>query len=513
MIANGPHETMTGTMFCGACDASIPASARVCPACAARQGPPAAAPAKRKPLLVCNGEDEDPPAEPSRRKARPTPPSPDVATTASRSRPVVTAPRFSSGRPVPPRSPGAAELAGELAERLRTPGVVAATQVAATALVTCILVGALTAIASPDATLVGAPHRDEGIVIEAVRTAVATTLAMLGGADAFKLLPMVFAAAPLLGAALGARIAAPALAGMTTRDAVAWSASGAIVFAAGMVILALVANSQPAAGPAALDFSIWSVLLNSLLLGGAGAGAGALRAAPLVAPDRRRLALPPVLSRALRISVPSLVGLTALVAVAGVVGFAHLKVQTLRGQQDGLAGRSATAGAVENVLFAPDRAVDSAGLALLARFKGRALPVDDDKRDELARSLDGGSGRIFDYSTALPIFVFLPEVLVLMGAALLAALYGGYGTARRAVATTQVAAVGWGALTGVVWAAALTLLRALAFGQSATGASVFANALAIGTLAGAAGGLLAFKPAGSGDTDHTQGGRSWLSRG
>ena len=89
-------------------------------------------------------------------------------------------------------------------------------------------------------------------MIEALRLAVATTLASVeapGASDAFKLLPMVFAAAPVLGATLGARIAAPSLAGMTTRDAVVWSAGGAGVFAVGMVVLALVANGQPRAVP------------------------------------------------------------------------------------------------------------------------------------------------------------------------------------------------------------------------------------------------------------------------
>ena len=57
--------------------------------------------------------------------------------------------------------------------------------------------------------------------------------------------------------------------------------------------------------------------------------------------------------------------------------------------------------------------------------------------------------------------MFLPELLILLGAALAAALYSGFATARRAAAPTQLLAVGWGALTGIVWAIALVILRAL----------------------------------------------------
>ena len=187
--------------------------------------------------------------------------------------------------------------------------------------------------------------------------------------------------------------------------------------------------------------------------------------------------------------------------MCAVVGFAHLEIQTIRGQQEALTSVRPKLGAeIENVLFVPDLGVDIAGLAVLAQFENSVLPVDDDEQDDLAAGLDGGRGRIFDYNAALPIFVFLPELLVLMGTMLVTALYGGFATARRALAGTQVLAAAWGALTGIVWAAALVLLRALAYGQSTTGASVFANALLIGTLAGAVGGFIAL-PAGSGGTD------------
>jgi len=190
--------------------------------------------------------------------------------------------------------------------------------------------------------------------------------------------------------------------------------------------------------------------------------------------------------------------LGALLAVSAVVGFLHVEVQAIRGQDQALqiAGRSELGTAFEEVLFLPDIAVNTAGLAVLAKFKGRALPVDDDQQSDLDKSLGSdGEGRIFDLSSSLPIYVFLPELLILLGAALLTALYAGYATARSAGGPNQLVSAGWGALTGIVWAIALAILRAMSFVPSTTGDSVFAGALLIGTLAGAAGGFLAFGPA------------------
>ena len=98
---------------------------------------------------------------------------------------------------------------------------------------------------------------------------------------------------------------------------------------------------------------------------------------------------------------------------------------------------------IENVLFLPDLGIDVAGLAVLGQFDNSVLPVDDDEQDDLAAGLDGGRGRIFDYNAALPIFVFLPELLILLGTMLVTALYAGFATARRALAGTQVLAAAW----------------------------------------------------------------------
>ena len=156
--------------------------------------------------------------------------------------------RYNVSRRMGRGTPGAGELAGELAERLRTPGVVAAATVGGIALLVCIAVGVVTAIASPDRTIIGYVHAGDGMVLEALRLAVATTLARIradGEGTDYQLLPLVFGLAPFLGGMLGARVAAPSLTGMSIRDALAWSAGGAVVFAIGMLTLALVANGQP----------------------------------------------------------------------------------------------------------------------------------------------------------------------------------------------------------------------------------------------------------------------------
>jgi hypothetical protein len=282
---------------------------------------------------------------------------------------------------------------------------------------------------------------------------------------------------------------------MSTREAVTWSAGGGVLFALGMMILALVANGQDAGF--GLKFAIGSVLFMSLLLAVVGAVIGAVRSAATLAPDRQAVVLPPAAVGSLRIVSTPLIGLGALLAVTAVIGFVHLEVQSIRGQQEALSVRTELGAAIENILLVPDIAVDVAGLALLAEFDESVLPVDDDEQEDLATNLDDeGNGRIFAYSGALPIYVFLPEMLILLAAALATGVYSGFATARRAAAPTQLIAVGWGALTGIVWAIALVILRALSFGASTLGDSVFAGALLIGTAAGAIGGLLAFRPVG-----------------
>lgn len=459
----GPGKTMSDTMFCGQCGRQVPAAAKFCLECGAPQEP------------------EPPPA-------------------------AVSPPRYVDG---PPRAaervervaPGAGELAGELAQRLQTPGAVAAAIVGGVALLTCLVVGLITAVVSPDRTLIGLPHAGDGVLTEALRMTVASTLAPVreaGGGEGFRLLPLIFGTAPFFGAAMGARAAAPSLTGMSARDAMAWSAGGAVIFAGVMLIVALAVNGQNGEQGPDLRFSIGSLLLLSVLLTGAGAAIGARHAARAVAPDRPGVQLSPVIAGPLRAAARSLVGLAALLAVTMLVGFVHVEVQSIRGQEQatGLV-RSNVGAAIETVLFVPDIGIETAGLAMFAQFNGRALPVDDEKRGKLLASLDDeGRGRIFDYSGALPAYVFVPELLILMGAVLVCALYAGFAMARTARPQTQLIAAGWGALTGVVWALVLAILRALAFGQTTIGDSVFANALLIGAVTGAAGGVLAFRPVG-----------------
>lgn len=460
----GPGKTMSETMFCGQCGTQVPAAAKFC--------------------LDC-GEPQQPEPEPV--PAAAPPPS------------IGALPR--AAERVERVAPGAGELAGELAQRLQTPGAVAAAVVGGVALLTCLVVGLFAAVASPDRTVIGAFHAGDGVLTEALRLTVATTLApvkVAGGSESFRLLPLIFGIAPFLGGVIGARVAAPSLTGMSVRDAMAWSAAGAVVFACVMLIIALAVNGQGGEQLLDLKFSIGSLLLLSVLLTGAGAAIGARHAARTVAPDRPGVQLSPVLAAPLRIAAKSLVGLAALLAVTMLVGFAHVEVQSIRGQQQAVGSvRSNLGAAIETVLFAPDIGIETAGLALFARFDKSALPVDDEKAGKLTASLDDeGRGRIFDYSGALPAYVFVPELLILMGAVLISALYCGFAMARTAVPRTGLIAAGWGALTGVVWAFALVILRSLAFGQTTVGDSVFVNALLIGAATGAIGGFLAFRPMG-----------------
>ena len=563
---------MSDTVFCGACGAKLPESAKFCHACGAPQDPvPAADERESVPVageresvpvageresvpvageqesVAVAGEQESVAAAGEQKgssAAAPTASKPGVQAAPADAPSPAQRSLWGSGRggqdPLPPSSsgdpakaaaspqgplsrsewppppspgaadprahraaPGASELAGELAERLGTPGVIAAATVGAIALLVCLGVGLVTAIASPDRTIIGYLHGSDGAVLEVLRLTIATTLAGIRGGDQapdVQLLPLIFGLAPFLGGMLGARTAAPKLTGMSVRDALAWSAGGAVVFAIGMLILALVANGQRSASGFELDFTIATVLIMSLLLVGAGATFGAWRAGRRLAPDRLLPEAPASVTGPARTVATPLLGLAALLAVTTVVGFVHTEVQTLRGQDDAVTSARSDAGAaIENLLFIPDLGIDAAGLALFGEFDDSVLAVSDGSQSDFADGLDDeGKGRIFSYGGALPIYVFLPELLLLVGAALLAALYSGFATARRAAAPTQLLAAGWGAVTGIVWAVALVLLRAMAFGQGTIGESVFAGALLIGTIAGAVGGVLAVRPAASG---------------
>jgi hypothetical protein len=121
---------------------------------------------------------------------------------------------------------------------------------------------------------------------------------------------------------------------------------------------------------------------------------------------------------------------------------------------------------------------------------GLPFPVED---FNAVPGRDGGF-RAFDYDAALPGYVLLPALVLLMGLLALAALYAGFGAARTVKAGSLASGAGWGAITGPVWALTMVALVILAgglFHGDADDASVFGVFLLGGGLLGAAGGALA----------------------
>jgi hypothetical protein len=152
---------------------------------------------------------------------------------------------------------------------------------------------------------------------------------------------------------------------------------------------------------------------------------------------------------------------------------------------------------VEEASFAGEAGIHLTALAAGARFTadgdgplGLPFPVAD------AEQIPGrgGSFRIFSYDDALPGYVLLPALVLLIGLVTLAALYAGFAAARSTRATSLQGGAAWGAITGPAWALAMAILAVLAGGLlhgDADDASVFGIFLFGGALLGAAGGALA----------------------
>jgi hypothetical protein len=165
------------------------------------------------------------------------------------------------------------------------------------------------------------------------------------------------------------------------------------------------------------------------------------------------------------------------------------------------AGRSTATALVEESLFAGENGVHLAALASGARFTPDApgalgLPFPVDQAGDVP-GRDGGL-RIFSYNDAMPAYVFLPALILLIGLLVLATLYAGFAAARAVGAATPPLGAAWGAVTGPAWAIAMSILTSLAgglFHGDADGGSVFGLILVLGGVLGAGGGVLAVSDA------------------
>jgi hypothetical protein len=248
-----------------------------------------------------------------------------------------------------------------------------------------------------------------------------------------------------------------------------------------------VTNVSPSAGSAFGLGLLWGVI-------------GAASALPLdgVAEGRR---LPAAVRRALTAAAATLRPLAALLIACSAIGLVGWMVQVGADVDTVRAGRSTATALVEEALYTGEHGVHLAALGAGARFTadapgalGLPFPVDQ-ARDVPGR--DGGF-RVFSYSDAMPAYVLLPAIVLLMGLLILAMLYAGSAAARAVAAATTMHGACWGAVTGPAWAIAMSILVSLAgglFHGDADGGSVFGVFLAFGALLGAGGGALSVSAA------------------
>jgi zinc-ribbon domain len=492
----------TETTYCPNCGERISARAKFCPACGARQEdfrvpdgavePEGAAP---EPAAAAEPEPAEAP-EPAA-AAAPEPPEP-VGETAPRTE----APPRAEARPLHERigqvDPQAGELSQLLIGRLALPGMVAAGLAALMAAAAVLAAGLLIALVAPDASIIGLLGRDVGIVTEAFRQAVGTLLAPVVdtgplSSGSGRLTPMLFVAVPIGSVALATRRQLHRTAGAQPLVRLCWAAVVAVPFALLMLVFAVIGGDSDATG---ISTSPGAALGLGLLWGAVGGVAGAAPALELgIRPGRPRV------RAALAASAAALRPLAAVLVASAALGLVAWLAGVGSAADDVRAGRPAATALIEETVFVADHGVHVAELGAGARFHadgpgalGLPIPVSQ------ASDVPGGDGglRIFSYDDALPAYVFLPALIVVMGLVGLGALYAGFAGARAAGAATPLGGAAWGALTGPVWAVAMAILNAVAGGYfhgAADGGSVFGVFLFGGAVLGAAGGALALSAA------------------
>jgi hypothetical protein len=456
--------------------------ARFCPSCGARQEDYAVADAEQPRAAEAQSAA---PAEP--RAVEPPPREP---------------PREPLRERIGRVDPEAGELSALLAGHLAVPGVVAACLAALAATGAVLVVALIIAVVSPDDSIIGLVGRDGGVLTETFRQAVSTLLAPvvdtgpLSSASG-RLAPMIFAAIPIGAVAVATRWQLHRTDGATPLARVAWAAVVGLPFGLLMLAVAVlggnseVTNVSPSAGSAFGLGLLWGVV---------GGLIGAATALPLdgMAEGRR---LPAPVRAAATAAAATMRPLAALLIACSAIGLVGWIVQVGADVDSVRAGRSTATALVEEALYTGEHGVHLAALGAGARFTadapgalGLPFPVDQ-ARDVPGR--DGGL-RIFSYSDAMPTYVLLPAIVLLMGLLILAMLYAGFAAARAVGAATTLHGAAWGAVTGPAWAIAMSILISLAgglFHGNADGGSVFGLFLVFGALLGAAGGVLSVSAA------------------
>ncbi|MBW3653516.1 MAG: hypothetical protein KY433_07980 [Actinobacteria bacterium] len=470
--------------YCGGCGERLSGNPRFCPSCGARQQdyrepePPPAEPEPALPARAAGSEPDSPSTAPEPEPAaEPQPTAPSLRERIERV------------------DPQAAELSELLRARLAVPGLVGAAIAALLAAAAIFAAGLLLAVVTVDASVLGVLGRDVGLLTEAFRQSIATLLAPTAelGSETGRLSPMVLALVPLGAVALATRSQLHRTEGAGPLVRLAWAVAVAPLLALLMVAFAVLGGDTNATG---VSPSAGGAFAMGLLWGVLGALAGVAGKVGLRSRERSA-GLPPLVRTALAASWASLRALGVLLAVFATIGLVGWLAQVGAAAGDVRLGRTATVALLEEAAFAGEHGVHLAALAAGARFRpdadgaaGLPFPVQD------AAAVAGTDGRlrIFSYDEALPAYVLLPALVVLIGLLILAGVYAGFAAGRAAGAANLRESVAWGAITGPAWALAMAIAVALAggvFHGDADASSVLAIYLIGGAALGAAGGALA----------------------
>jgi hypothetical protein len=391
-------------------------------------------------------------------------------------------------------SPGANEFAGQLAAQLSTPGVAVALIAAAVAAGACLAVGLVLAVALPDTSPLSLEAyfgADGGILTQAFGQMLSVLLVSFGlgfeDAGTAHIGPLLLLAVPVGAAAIAAAAQAQRTRELSPWTRLAWAAGAGVPFTLAVVIAIVVASDyNPSAGGAILLGILW-VGLGAVV----GTAVALRREGVSLATMAPASSLPP-----LRAATAALRPLLLVLAVAVVVGVSVAFVQTLRDEPSATGGGSIAGSLVDYALLSGDIGVNYAILGAGAEFKAsHAPPIPIDAASLVDENgFDAGTPgyRLFDFSSAMAPFTFVPLLLILIGLVALSALYAGFGVARAAGARTPAAAAGFGALVGPVWSLAAVLANAIHVKSvgAPDGDSVFVMFLLGGALLGALGGLL-----------------------
>jgi hypothetical protein len=379
---------------------------------------------------------------------------------------------------------------GSVKAWLNTPMAAAAGIAGVTAVAIVLVVGLAVAIVTPDTSIIQTGGTN--LFKETLRLAVAFTMARFGDGFGYTPLPMLFVAVPLAAAGFAAFRASSRTAHLPVASRLAAGAACAVPFALLMVIVGLLAGEQ------SVDPSPAAVFFLSLLWGAVGGLLGAARAVGPGSLEALTARVPPRAARYVGLARLALRPLAILLVCAGILGIVAWTVQAARGEFSAKGGRSTLEALIENPLYAAEYAVGIASLGSMAKVQSpgegegaavRYSPVPPEEHGSFDNFRE--QWRIFAFSGNWSTVTFILLLILAIGTPIVLAAYAGYVIATAAGAATPALGAAHGAIVGVVWAIAMTLLRWIGNMDYLVGDSVFVGVLLTAGIAGAVGGLLA----------------------